>query len=544
MKAQLAAFAGLFLSGAGIVPILPVGLAQGPAVSNQTPAGTMSSKAMLDEQSSYNLSVTSQLVLLDVAVRDQRGQSIRHLTQNDFTIFQDGAPQPIVAFEAVDTTDPAQATPPIHSTEELEKIAQRSPVTILVLDELTTKFEDEYFARYSLKKYLGEQGDTLSDPTLLLARSYNRTTVLHDYTTSKREILDALERHLAGNDWRAKDPSQADTLLGAALASLVEVAKATEGHAGHKNVVWIGRGFPGTQWSNLTPDHAEAVKTAIVSCSNLLRDARITLYSLDPSGISVALESTADSNGVLATTDPFGGQIDFDKIAESTGGLAIHGRNDVDHMIEQAVEGGKAFYALAYRPPASSEDDPKKFHQIRVVMKNPQLIASSREGFYAESAESAEESAATGDLSHARSLDLAGAINGLMVFTGIPLEVDRKNHTNQYEVTFPAASVDLKETDGRLIGDTDLIVVSFDRKGKRLSSSGKVISLHLPPLPPDKIEDRKVTVTAAIEDVGSPARIRFVVRSHSSGRIGAENYFIADRNSRRDPSTGLKAARP
>jgi hypothetical protein len=131
-----------------------------------------------------------------------------------------------------------------------------------------------------------------------------------------------------------------------------------------------------------------------------------------------------------------------------------------------------------------------------------------------------------------------------MVFTGIPLEVDRKNHTNQYEVTFPAASVDLKETDGRLIGDTDLIVVSFDRKGKRLSSSGKVISLHLPPLPPDKIEDRKVTVTAAIEDVGSPARIRFVVRSHSSGRIGAENYFIADRNSRRDPSTGLKAARP
>jgi len=495
------------------------------------------------DQSSYTLKVNSQLVLLDTVVRDQKGNAVRNLKRDGFTILEDGVPQPISAFEAIDTTAPSAERPVIHSTEELEKTTPNTPVTILVLDELTTRFEDEYFARYSLGKYLGAQNKTLSEPTILLARTYNRTMVLRDYTTSRKEILDALNRHFVGNAWRASVPEQASNLFGAGFASLIEVAKATEGHAGHKNLIWLGRGFPTIEWSNLTADQAGALQTAIVSCSNLLRDARITLYSINPSGISVSRESTVDSNGNLPLTDPFAGQIDFDTIAESTGGIAMHGRNDVDRMIAQAVGNGEVFYSLAYRSAAPSDDDPKKLHRIKVVMKDPRFIATSRDGYYTHNQESVAALQASGDVSDARELDLAGAINGLMVYSGIPLEVARRDKSDQYQITFPAEPLALEETDGKLTGQIDLIVLSFDRFGKALSKSGRVISLHLPALPAGTSENRKVTINATVENTGTAARIRFVMRAHLTGRIGAENYFLADRNLLKDPSTGLKVNR-
>lgn len=525
-----------------LIPAVSISQQSTPSLI-ENPSGTTGPTATR-EVPSYTLKVNSQLVLLDTVVRDQNGNAIEHLTRDDFTILEDGVPQPIVAFEAVDRTVPTTAMRAITSTEDLEKVSPNSPVTILLLDELTTKFEDEYFTRYSLGKYLDAQGEKLNEPTMLLARTYNRNMVLHDYTTSRKEIRDALNRHLVGNDWKAQSPDRAGELFGAAFASLIEVAKASEGHAGHKNVIWIGRGFPTIEWSNLTAGQAVALQTAIISCSKLLRDARITLYSLDPSGISVSQEGTVSETGDVTQADPFGGQIDFDTIVQSTGGIAMHGRNDVDRMIAEAVADGEVFYSLAYRPATTSDGDPKKFHQIKVVMKDPQSIATTREGYYTPSLEAVATKPDAEDVSDARDLDLAGAMNGLMVYSGIPLEVARGDRSSQYQITFPAAPLHLKEADGRLTGQIDLIVLSFDRSGKALSKSGRIITLRLSALSPDKNEDRKVSITTTVDDVDNPARIRFVVRAHSSGGIGADNFFLVDRNSLKDPSTGLKTAKP
>ena len=120
----------------------------------------------------------------------------------------------------------------------------QAPVSILVLDEVTSKVEDEAFARYALKKYLAGEGDVLAQPTMLLAVSLEHQMLLHDYTTSKKEILDALDRHFAGADWRTAISNPQGEQVIATLLSLTGVAGATAGHEGHKNIVWIGRGFP------------------------------------------------------------------------------------------------------------------------------------------------------------------------------------------------------------------------------------------------------------------------------------------------------------
>jgi VWFA-related protein len=198
--------------------------------------------------------------VLDVVVRDAKDSLVKGLQRGDFSIEEDGAAQQLDSFEETISPSGNRARlERIESTQELDRRTPDAPVTIFVLDELTTRFEDEYCARYSLQKYLSRQGEVLDQPVMLVARTIDRTMLLCDYTTSKKKVIDALNHHLVGNDWRNRNPNFADVQTSAAFASLIEVAKATEGHPGHKNLVWVGRGFPSLQWDSLQDDQAEVL---------------------------------------------------------------------------------------------------------------------------------------------------------------------------------------------------------------------------------------------------------------------------------------------
>jgi VWFA-related protein len=494
------------------------------------------------QQPAYTLSVNAQLVTLDVVVNDKKGQPVRGLTRNDFIIYEDKVPQSIVSFEV---TEPNLATGrapvQIHSTAELDKLEPEAPVSIVVLDELTTRFEDQYFARYSLEKYLSKQGDTLDQPLMLIARDFHGARVLLDYTTSKKDVISALNRHLVGNDFRTTDPSAPEAQIIAEFVSLIEIAKATQGHPGHKSLIWIGRGFPSMVRDGVMPGRDEQLDAAIAQCTNLLRDARVTLYTIDPAGVS-APEQTLDAQGNLIMEDPFGSQVDFMQMAIATGGQSLHGRNDVDRVIDTTVNDGRIFYSLAYRPSSDiTNDSPKAFRSIRVVVKGGALLATTREGYYPvmPGAPAANEEA--GKLSPDERFNLAAASQGLMVFDGIPLTVSRDAAmSDSFHLAFPAATLGLSDDGSKMSGRVSLIVLSYDRNGKLLNRTGRVISLHLALLQPGETESRKVEVSTSLDTRAPAARMRFILLGNGNGKVGADNYFLVDRNALKDPSTGLK----
>ena len=234
----------------------------------------------------------------------------------------------------------------------------------------------------------------MQQPTMLVAVGRQHFLVLCDYTTSKKKILSALGRYHPANDaWQRYSLGATGDTYTAAFAWLMEVAEATAGHHGHKNVIWIGRGFPNLVdpisadggirgiTTTLTPDQRSAVNSAFAICTNTLRDARITLYAVDPVGVSNApldINLHDSENGTL-----FGGQPEFDSIARLTGGKALHGRNDVEQLIKESAEEGANFYSLSYIP-TSSSDTRKEFRKIRVVMNDSKLDATTREGYLSE----------------------------------------------------------------------------------------------------------------------------------------------------------------
>jgi VWFA-related protein len=473
------------------------------------------------------LEVTAQRVVLDVVVTNKKGEIVTGLTKDDFTVYEDKVAQGTTSFEEVEAKTAAPNV--VNSTAELDRLEPNAPVSIVVIDELTTKFEDLAFARYSLKKYLKAQGDTLEEPTLLLAANYRNISVLRDYTTSRKEILDALDRHMAnyGEVMRAGNPSWLNEQIDAAFGSLIGVAEATAGHRGHKNMVWIGRGFPPVNMMKLSPEAQDAFQAELASCTQLLRDSRVTLYTVDPVGVAVGLPSQ-DEMGFYVD-DPFGGQVDFDTMALATGGKSLHGRNDVDHLIDESVRDGGSFYTLSYKPEVESET-PKEFRKIRVVMKDSTLRASTRVGYFVVPAAVAPVKEANGKYSKRLIFDLGVAGGSLLVYDGVPLSVARDGTAGDtFGLTIHAADLPLQmDSSQKPSAELTVLAESFDKRGKMIGHEARILTVRMAARAPSGGPDtRTVRLPVSISTKAPAVRLRFVVRANATGKVGAENFYLA-----------------
>jgi VWFA-related protein len=487
----------------------------------------------------YTLQLKTQAVVLDVVVTDRNGKIVDGLTKDDFEVYENKLPQKIRYFEAPSSHAANPKTViSINSTAELDAKEPNAPVTILVLDEINTKFEDEAFTRYSLKKYLDTQGDVLPQPTLFVAVNLQHFIVLQDYTTSKKEILAALDHHLTSYPWQQMSGSWQAEQFNMVFASLMQVAEATAGHPGHKAMIWIGRGFPSVDPTQMTAESAESLREAIETCTNALRDARVVLYTLDPAGLSG--ETPAQDENGFETEDPFGGDVDFEEMAKETGGEAFHGRNDVDNLIGTSARDAASFYTLSYSPSVQS-DETKAFRNINIKMKNRELHAATREGYYTNTPPPPPAEDAKGKLSNSLVFDLTTAARTIMVYDAAPIQILRDTaNLDNFSLTINSSDVPWKDEDHqKLSAEITVLVESFDRKGKMLDRKAAIRTVQVPNGPDGATPiSAHLRLLATIGTKAPAARLRFVVRVDGNGKIGADNFYLVDKSLITDPLMG------
>lgn len=473
---------------------------------------------------SYTLQLKAQAVVLDVVVTNSKGEIVPNLNKDDFQVYEDKIPQVIRSLDPP-PSHTANPTPPIHSTADLDRTEPNAPVTLIVLDEINTRFQDEAFARYSLKKFLDKQGNSLQQPTLLGAVDMQHFTLLHDYTTSKEELLSALEHHLTNYPWHLEGSSWKAEQFNASFASLIEIAEATSGHTGHKSLLWVGRGFPPFDPTTLTPQANEGLRQVIEACTNAMRDARVTLYTLDPAGISIQPEEVDDDGFV---DDPIAGMFDFNKMALATGGHAFFGRNDVDKLIETSAWDGANFYTLSYTP-SNPRTDSQAFHRIRVVMKNPSLKAETREGYYSGIPPTPPN--VSGKQANRQDFDLGVAAQSMLVYDAVHMSINRVAETpDQFKISLNSADLAWQESGSqKLITKITVVVESFDKKGSVVDRSVKISTLQVGESATSNIPDAATVSLYANIPTKSPAtRVRFLVRDNATQKIGAINFALND----------------
>ncbi len=475
-----------------------------------------------DANGVYTIRRSSRLVILDVVVTDARGNVVTDLKKDDFAVSEAKEPQTILNFEEAGS-HVLSPTLTINSTAELDRQAPRAPVNIILLDEFNTRFEDMAFARYSLKKFLEKQPEKLDTPTMLVAVNLQHFSVLRDYTQDKQGLIEALDHHFAAYPWQAQQGQWRAERFATAFGALMQVAQATVGHPGHKNMIWIGRGFPAIGFLNAQVDVEARVNNAVQECVNMLRDARVTLYSVDPAGLLV----DPGVYGVEAAfDDPFGGNYTFSKLARATGGKALYGRNDVDAEIATGIRDGSSFYTLTYRP-GNTSTDPRKFRKIAVTLDRPGLTATTREGYYLAYGPPRVD---PDKPSRRLAFDLINAENSSIVYDGVPFTlVPTAGDPYSY-----MARIDARGLNWTYATDTEprhaeliLMVTTFDKKGKELKRSAKNIKITAPKdvAPTGRIE-RGADLPVKIDADAKAVRARVVVRVTATGRIGTQDVSL------------------
>jgi VWFA-related protein len=492
---------------------------QAPAAQSTQPSGTQPAR---NPDGTYTIQRTARLVILDVVVTDAKGNLVTDLKRDNFNVTEAKEPQTVLNFEPAG----AHVLAPdltINSTAQLDALAPRAPVNIILLDEFNTRFEDMAFARYSLKKFLEKQPDKLTTPTMLIAVNLQNFTVLHDYTQDKKAVIEALDHHFVAYPWQAHQSAWLAERFSTAFATLMRVAQATVGHPGHKNMIWIGRGFPALNFANLQVDASSRVDNAVQLCVNALRDARVTLYSVDPAGLQVDQSRYGND---AALNDPFGGNYQFNKLAKATGGKALYGRNDVDTEIGTSVRDGSSFYTLTYRP-TNSNLDPQKFRKIQVTLTRPGLTATTREGYYLQGGPGRVNPT---NPSRRLAFDLVNAESSTMAYDGVPLTLTA-DPTNPD--TF-MIHVDARGLAWSYATDTEprhaeviVMATTFDKKNKELKRIAKSIKVSAPTdVPPTGRLERALNLNFKLDHDPKATRARFVVRVTASGRIGTADAVL------------------
>ncbi len=491
------------------LPLLAIPLlAQTP-----TPSSPSSQQSPAAGYATPLFNATTRNVILDAVVTDKKGSVVTGLTRNDFVIREDNAPQEIRSFDAVTAGTSAE---------------DATPHTILLVDELNTRFEDMAYTRYSVNRLLHRDGVKLDQPTALYILSNDGLHVLANYTRDPASIDAALSSHKAVLPWRLQGNFyRGIERINISMSALQQIAIASTGTPGHKNIVWISPGLPIFGALVLEADQQKALFDSIRRLSDQLLKARVSIYSIDPRGVQTNSASFAGGNnfayaaylnGLSQTNDAAFGNLAIQTLATQTGGHVFYGRNDVDREIATSLTDGNTYYTLAYSP--ANKDFHGEFRKIKITVVNrPDLKVQTRDGYYAmPDNQTADPKREFQELSG--SLVTPIPFNGILIPTSYTRLV--KSPAPHISVRFVIPSTSLSwvpDAKGHL--SAHITIASADR-GKH--GAWKPIMLHVYTVAlPDGATPSASTQTSIHFQM--PYResnhLRFVVRDDATGRIGS-----------------------
>jgi len=364
------------------------------------------------------------LVTVDVSVLDKDRRPVRGLTADDFTILENGLPQPVAAFTAIDLPD--VDVPSVAWLRNIQPDTQRNDdqaggrLVILVLDDSTPMpAVDTLWVRKIARQVVEKLGpDDLAAVVYTLDKKRGQ-----DFTRDRARLMSAVEVFIGGmtgaqgtasgqiaeRPFSSFDPS-ALTMYQSTVSTLRALAEdLAELPQRRKALIFISVGVPldlgvmtgrvtlgdgddsSGQTSHLVQEMLETFAAA--------QRANVNIYSLDPGGLRTA-GSTLNHDFLKA-------------VSANTGGFAITDTNDVEPALTRVFRENGSYYLLGYQVP-----DPKaggRFRRIEVQVNRPGVTVRTRTGYF--------EPRPPNKSAGARPSPLTAAISGIVPRVEVPMQV-------------------------------------------------------------------------------------------------------------------------
>jgi VWFA-related protein len=312
------------------------------------------------------LHVYSRETIVDVLVTDDKGQPVRGLTRSDFTVEEDGKPQPIRGFNEYDKASPpapARTLPPNTYTNSTA-LPVSGPVQIFLFDRIASAPEDLQRSKQYIASYFRAMPAGTTVALFVLSPSKG-LRLLQGFTSDGASAASAV-----GNldvEWI----SEPGAGLPDAIAASNMIAAYVAGVKGRKNLVWILRGAPpaiihdgGLSWGY----HDMTLVHRLMDLYDIFTREQIAIYPLDPRGVHNFGSTPNEQRNALLKQN----------IADETGG-AVSNSNDYQSSIAEVVDKTSHMYTLSYVPTRPDEDG--HFHPITITVDRPGLHLNYRPGY-------------------------------------------------------------------------------------------------------------------------------------------------------------------
>ena len=521
---------------------------------------------------------TSQLVVVNVSVKDKDGKFIDDLKASDFTLTEDGKPQQIRVFEfehLEDTPLPAPPPPALLTREQIAAAAAakaaEAPAAPPVKPAVAVSFapaaqgEVKYKDKRLLVMFFDMAGMPIADQlrTQKAAVKFIQTqmteadmvavmtyttdlNILQDFTNDRDRLFSIIDTLSIADNGLADGATGADNESdnGAAftqddsefnlfntdrkLAALENTAKMLGVLPEKKALVYFASGMSRTGSDN------QAQLSATVNAA--IRN-NVAFYPVDARGlvatapIGDATKASPGGRGIFSGSSQRSAQSQFQgqqetlyTLAADTGGKAMLDSNDLASGVVQAQKDISSYYILGYYSTNTAEDG--HFRRIKVqIGKNLTAKLDYRSGYFA-SKTFKQFSSSDRDMQLQEALMLGDPVTDL----GLALEVNyfrmaRDRYFVPVSVKIPGGDIELARSKGAESTRLDFIGQVRDAKGALQGTVRDNIQVKLKSVG-DLSKSNLAYDTGFTLPPGSYS-IKFLARENETGKMGTyEQKFI------------------
>ena len=368
-------------------------------------------------QPGYVVRVATEVVLVNVIARDKKGNLVRDLKKEDFTVYEDGQKQQLSSFDFENVDELATAggagtsvagaasTGGLLSTKPNETLEARDRRLMLLFFDFSAMEPDEIDRAVDAGKKYVQANMQPADMVALVSLATSMRLDL-DFTDNKVKILSALSSYndSAGQGFEtgttgsaegtaetsgAYTPDDTDYNTFSAdrkLLALQSILQAMGRISQKKSLIYFSNGI-----SQSGVDNQSALRAATAAAVK----ANVSIYPVDVRGLTAfppggqaqaaSLHGQSAYSGASVLNDLNGNassQETLYTLAADTGGKPFMDTNDLSGVFRQVQKDTSAYYVLGYTSTNHLKDG--HFRRLKVQVNRPDIKLDYRPGYYAD----------------------------------------------------------------------------------------------------------------------------------------------------------------
>jgi VWFA-related protein len=544
-----------------------------PAARQGPPAGAPQAPPAVQPDRQFpplTFKVEVNYVEVDAVVTDQQGRFVGTLQPGDFQVLEDGKPQSIVNFGVVNV--PVEyAEAPLFVKQPIEPDVQSNAkpfdgrIYVIVLDDLHTDLRYTPRVKIAARRFVQQMG---ANDVAAVVTTGGSADAAQEFTGNKRLLSQAIDKFMgralrsatlnrlddynrmrgmptgANSAPRDIDEHQRAYYARNTLSSIRQLSDFMAGVRGRrKALVLFSEGIDYDILDVFNHQYASDIRDASSDAIAAATRANVSIYSVDPRGLTDAAGDTMELTGIDPSADPalrldMRGMQDelrlqqdsLRVLADETGGFAAVNSNDFSNAFNRIRDENSHYYLLGYYP--SNERRDGRFRRIEVRLTKPGLQVRARKGYVAPRGKPPAPAAApTGKDKPTpllrEAMDSPLPLSGLrLAVSAAPFKGAAPNASVAVLLHADGSSLKFTEREGRFDGSLELSIVAVDHEGKIRNALRQKVDMPLRPQSRATVARTGVRVLSRIEIPAGRYQLRVAALDGGSQLAGSVYYDL------------------